>query len=186
VSTNFLQWNPAAENQESDAAYAADAQRAGGAVVGSIFQSPLANKLFYQATGMVLAIAQTITAQGLNAEDSNIATLAANLQQAIRALCRLGYALLSYASTMAFNAAQDSTFETTLTGNVTSSTLSGQTEGQIIFFVIHQNSAGGHTFVWPTGVNGAPISTTANSTSVQGFLVISSGAAIPCTPLIVN
>ena len=47
MSNNFLQWNPAAVNQQDDATYVLDVIRTGGAITG-IFTSELANKLFYE------------------------------------------------------------------------------------------------------------------------------------------
>ena len=83
--TNFLQWNPAENNQESDSGYLADTQRVNGAPIGGTteFPSVTANKLFFQCSTMATALAGFIVAQGLNAQDSNLATLQANLQQAI-------------------------------------------------------------------------------------------------------
>jgi len=83
MSTNFLQWNPTEANQETDAEYTADTLRAGGATVDALFPSPLANKLFFQASTMAAAIAQFMVAQGISASDSNLATLADNISTAI-------------------------------------------------------------------------------------------------------
>lgn len=51
-----------------------------------------------------------------------------------------------------------------LTGDVTSSTLSGSAAGQLYAFRICQDATGGHSFAWPTGFTGAlPVSTAANA-----------------------
>ena len=78
-SNNFLQWNGTAANQEDDAAYAADAQRTGGAAVDAIFASPLANKLFYQMTTFITALARALAAKGYNVSDADLSTLQAVL-----------------------------------------------------------------------------------------------------------
>jgi hypothetical protein len=54
----------------------------------------------------------------------------------------------------------------TLTGNVTSSTLSGCSNQQLIIFAISQDGTGSRTLVWPTNVKGAPtITATASVTT---------------------
>ena len=74
MSNNFLQWNPAAVNQQDDSAYTADAMRTGGAVTG-IFASDLANKLFYQCTTMVSALGESLSNKGYTISDASISTL---------------------------------------------------------------------------------------------------------------
>jgi hypothetical protein len=72
--TNFLQWNPGQINQEADASYSADAQRTGGAVSG-IFPSELANKLFYQVSTFVAALATALVNKGYEMQDTDLSTL---------------------------------------------------------------------------------------------------------------
>lgn len=72
--TNFLQWNPSQVNQESDASYLTDTQRVGGAVAG-IFPSQLANKLFYQVSTFVAALATALVNKGYEMQDTSLATL---------------------------------------------------------------------------------------------------------------
>jgi hypothetical protein len=78
-TNNFLQWNPSSTNQENDAAYSADSLRANGAPSGAIFPSPTANKLFYQCTSMVAALAQMMANKNYNMSDANEANLIAAL-----------------------------------------------------------------------------------------------------------
>lgn len=87
-TSNFLQWDPSLINAETDAEYAADSLRSGGAPVDAVFPSATANKGFYQWSTMAAAIAAYMVAQGQNAEDSNLATLAANFAAAISAQLR--------------------------------------------------------------------------------------------------
>lgn len=71
-------------------------------------------------------------------------------------------------------------FELTLTGNVTSSTAPNVVPGQTITFIIAQDGAGGHAFVWPTNVKNATTpSTDPNSVSIQSFIVRSDGNLYP-------
>lgn len=60
-------------------------------------------------------------------------------------------------------------FRMTLTGNVTSSTLSGPVAGQDLWFEICQDATGGRTFAWPASVQGAAIGLAANDCSKQVF-----------------
>src|SRR5208283_858424 len=67
---------------------------------------------------------------------------------------------VSFSATPTFTVTASSTpqiFSITLTGNVTSSTLTATsaTAGQQIGFQILQDGTGGRTFVWPTNVHGA-------------------------------
>jgi len=59
---------------------------------------------------------------------------------------------VSFSATPTFNLSSGSSFQITLTGNVTSSTLSGGTAGQTFVMKIVQDGTGGRTFVWPTNV----------------------------------
>lgn len=81
-NNNFLQWNPNAANQESDAAYKADSMRSGGAGTGAIFPSVTANKAFFQWSTFIAAMAASLAAKNYNMLDSNFA----NLQSALNNL----------------------------------------------------------------------------------------------------
>ena len=82
-----------------------------------------------------------------------------------------GFNVVTFSATPTFDASLANTFKITLTGspgNVTSSTLSNATAGQQINFVICQDSAGSHTFVWPTNIlGGMTIGSTASKCSAQ-------------------
>lgn len=63
------------------------------------------------------------------------------------------------------------TFVITLTGNVTSSTLSGVSTGALVIFKIIQDGTGGHTFVWPANTQGGMvIDTDASSVNMEMFM----------------
>jgi hypothetical protein len=61
-----------------------------------------------------------------------------------------------YSATPIFPAASYSNFAITLTGNVTSSTLTGGLLGQLATIYVCQNGTGGNTFIWPTNLLNAP------------------------------
>jgi len=74
MASNFLQWNPAQNNQKTDNQYSIDTMRTGGAVTG-VFAKELANKLFYQVTTMVSAIGTMMSNKGYTISDSDLAIL---------------------------------------------------------------------------------------------------------------
>lgn len=74
-------------------------------------------------------------------------------------------------ATPIFNANLGTSFQLQMTGDVTSSTLTGASSGDILIFEIFQSVGGGNTFVWPSNVfGGMPPSPTAGSTNVQSFI----------------
>lgn len=78
---------------------------------------------------------------------------------------------ISYVATPVFDASVSSTFKITLTGNVTSSTLINVSAGQILYFIVCQDGAGAHTFVWPTNTVGAKtVDPTASACTTQTFI----------------
>ncbi len=72
ATTNFLQWNPNATNQLGDSQYSANTPRTGGASVGQIFNSNLANKLFFQTTTFCRALAVAMVNKGYDMLDDDI------------------------------------------------------------------------------------------------------------------
>lgn len=72
--TNFITWNPNQVNQQSDVEYLGAPQREGGAVSG-LFAARLANKLFYQCSVMVAALAQAMVNKGYEMQDVVIGDL---------------------------------------------------------------------------------------------------------------
>jgi len=79
---------------------------------------------------------------------------------------------LSFSATPSFSYGSGETmFEITLTGNVTSSTVSGAAAGQAATFIICQDSTGSRTFTWPAGFKGQmTIGTTASKCNTQSFV----------------
>lgn len=81
-----------------------------------------------------------------------------------------GLLVVPFSATPVFECAKASTFEITLTGNVTSSTLLDITEGQRVTFIIKQDATGGRTFAWPTNMIGAPaVNPGGNAVTAQTF-----------------
>lgn len=90
---------------------------------------------------------------------------------------------VTYSATPTFTrSTQIQEWQITLTGNVTSSTVSGAAAADIYIFNICQDGTGGRTFAWPTGFTQAStISATASSCTKQTFYW-SGSAAISVTP----
>jgi hypothetical protein len=77
---------------------------------------------------------------------------------------------VTFSATPTFDASKANLFKITLTGNVTSSTLSNALVGQQLGFEICQDATGGRTFVPPTNVSGfATIPAGANVCSLQFY-----------------
>ena len=68
----------------------------------------------------------------------------------------IGTTAVTFSSTPTFDSSTASYFSITLTGNVTSSTISNASDGRIIYFNICQDSTGSRTFTWPASVLTAP------------------------------
>ena len=188
MPSNILQWNPAGSNQENDAQYAADTLRSGGATTDAILPSPTANKGFYQWSSVCAALAQALSNKGYTVSDANYAALVAVMAN-IRTNADVlpGLVTVAYSATPAFNAALSAGFDITLTGNVTSSTITGQFFGELIAFVIVQDATGGRTFAWPSNVYGAgAIGLAPNAISVQLFLTRADLTIHAAAPMSIN
>ncbi|MEN6532162.1 MAG: hypothetical protein ABFD89_00770 [Bryobacteraceae bacterium] len=103
------------------------------------------------------------------ADDSSAAsTIAGNIN--VQGRIYSAVQTVTYSATPTFSAALYNNFKLTLTGNVTSSTLSGETAGQTITFLILENATGGNAFVWPPEMKGGmSINTAANAWNLQEF-----------------
>jgi len=87
------------------------------------------------------------------------------------------------AATMVFDGSTYSAIKTTLNGNVTSSTIENMRPGNLYTFIIQQDSTGGHTFAWPTGLhNPVMVDTTANGGTIQTFIADENGQLWPVGP----
>lgn len=187
-SSNFLQFDPSFANADSDATYAADTLRSGGATVNAILPSALDNKFRIQMSFFVAAFCQMMANKGYVMSDSNYTNLVTALTN-VRTNADVVQKIqtITYATSITFNAAIAPAFDLTLTGNVSASTLSGISAGAQLIFIFQQDGTGGRTFSWPTGVTGhGAIAAQPNSVSIQAFIVRSDGATIdPMGPMLV-
>jgi hypothetical protein len=82
-----------------------------------------------------------------------------------------GVNLVESSTTPTFDASMGNTQRITLADDVTSSTLTNAAVGQTLNFLICQDGAGSHTFVWPTNVKGGmTISAGSSTCNAQTFI----------------
>ena len=156
ATTNLIPWNPTAVNQETDAQYLADSQRAGGATNPSEFAAVLANKAFYQWSTYLTALFTAFANKGFTTSDSSLSTLTAQCANFLTTADILpAIVSVPYTATPTFPAGTADGFQMTLTGNVTSSTITGVRPGQPLSFCFVQDGTGGRTVAWPAGFVGA-------------------------------
>lgn len=171
-STNFLQFNPTQANQETDAEYAVDTTRTGGAGVGAEWPSNSANKTLYQGSTFYAAFAQMMANKNFVMSDANLGTLTAVLANVLTtADIPGGLDAPSWSSSMTLDTSAYSTFQITLGGNTTLS-LVNAVAGQSVVVIFVQDATGGHTITFPSGtVGGAQPDPTANAVSAQLFKI---------------
>jgi len=177
ASTTVLQFDPAQTNCQTDATYLADSNRASGFGTDAIWPSPLANKTLNQLSNYLFALFTAFAQKGYTTNDDDIALLTATCANFLTDADILpGVVNVNYSPTAAFNAATSNGFQMTLTGNITSSAITGITAGQMVAFYFVQDSVGGRTVVWPVSMIGTqqPIPT-ANAITVFLFRADLSG-----------
>jgi len=187
ATTNLLQWNPTAANQENDAAYLADSQRSGGATNPSLFDATLANKLFYQMSTFLAGLFTAFANKGFSTSDANLATLTAQCANFLTtADLPTGLQYLGYAPTLNFNAASYRGFQVTLNGGL-AFTMSGLSVGQQILLAFTQDSVGGRAVTFPSNVVGyGAVDGTPNTTSQQLFEVLNDNLLHPAGVMTVS
>jgi hypothetical protein len=132
-----------------------------GTVTGSNIPSSILQQIFNAGIGLTQRTAFNCLA-GIVCSD-NAGTSRTDV--------RLGsLTTVTFSATPIFDASTAASFKLTLTGNVTSSTLTNAVAGEPINFEICQDATGGRTFVPPTNVlNMGTIVSTANACSTQEF-----------------
>ncbi len=184
ATTNLLQWNPTAANQETDPQYLADSQRAGGATDPSLFLSPLANKAFFQWSTYLTALFQAFANKGFTTSDSNLNTLTAQCANFLTTSdFRPNLLAVDYAPSVTFNMAQALGFELELNGNAAIDVVNPQL-GDVVVFLLAQDAVGGRTVTWSGNVfsPGTP-DPTPNSVSAQIFKADDVGHLLPASPM---
>ena len=132
-----------------------------GTVTGSNIPSSILQQIFNAGVGLTQRTAFNCLA-GMVCSDNAVTS---------RTDVRLGsLTTVAFSATPTFDASTAASFKLTLTGNVTSSTLSNAVAGEPISFEICQDATGGRTFVPPANVlNMGTIVSTASACSTQEF-----------------
>lgn len=172
-TTNYLQWNPDANNQETDSQYLADAQRLAGAVNPEFFDAKLGNKLFFQQTTFSKAFADAAVALGFDFNDDDLAALTTTIEDLLTGGAqRKEMITVAYGASVVFDCSLADGFVVTLTGNL-SFTFTNKLSGQPITLCFIQDGSGGHTVTYPGDCIGAgTVDGTANAVNLQGFQTI--------------
>ena len=170
MSSNFLTFNPASANQETDAAYATDATRTGGAGVDAVWPSVSANKTLKQSTIFPAAFGQMMAAKGFTVSDADQNALAAVLANVVTtADQRGGLQTVTWASSLALNAASHTNFQITLGGD-TALSATGQAAGDTVTLLLAQDATGGRVVTYGAGfAAGWQLDATPNTLSVVTF-----------------
>lgn len=185
-STNFIQFNPTESNQESDAAYAANALVTGGVQLNNQLPSNFLNKLWYQVTTFPAAFCQMLVNKGYSPMDTSVTALAAVLANVLTNADTQPLVTFQNSSTsMVFNRASGQTFEVNMISSVTSPTLVGTQPGQYLLFNFTTDGTAGHSFTWPSQIVGAGdlSNMAANTTFTQMFWVRADGTCFPVSAL---
>ena len=132
-----------------------------GTVTASNIPANIVQQIFDSGTGLTQRTAFNCMA-GIKCAD-NAGTARTDV--------RLGtLATVAFSATPIFDASTASTFKLTLTGNLTSSTLTNAVPGEPLAFEICQDATGGRTFVPPANVQGwLPIASAASACSLEVF-----------------
>lgn len=187
AGTNVLQWNPTGANQETDAQYLADSQRAGGATNPSLFDARLANKLFYQLTTYMEALFTAFANKGFATSDADLSALITQCANFVTTADLLpGLQNVLYAPVVQFNCLQATGFQVTLIGDI-GVNVAWAHVGQTITFAFTQDGVGNHNVSTSANVvsMGTP-SKAANATSVQTFIVLGDNKLHPIGPMVVS
>jgi len=112
---------------------------------------------------------QPVTNQSIS--QGTCISVANNTTVAFTTSCQQTFTPVAFASTPVFAYGNGvNTFEITLTGNVSSSSVSGAVAGQPADFIVCQDSTGSRAFTWPSAFHGAmTIGSTAGKCSAQSF-----------------
>jgi len=163
-------------NVDTQATYAGSAYQTNGFTAGTA-KSIQMNKTWRQGTVMASAIAWFI-ANILNVDvldngdRPGLTSLFTEAIQTAAAGAANRGQVVPYAATVNFDVTLGPVIEMTLTGNVNSSTISGQVPFQIVRFIIHQDGTGGRIFNPPAnfpmpGADPGPSNTTVYSAIVD-------------------
>jgi hypothetical protein len=187
-TSNFLQFNPGAANQETDAAYLADAQRIGGFQSQQLLPSMLLNKIVFQCAQFIYAFTQMMLAKGYAMLDSDAGALQAQLANVrTNADQRSLLTVVGWSANPVLDFTNTDAIQITLSGNITP-TFAGLAAGRTVRLILIQDGTGGRIVNYP-GSMGATFSQpdgTAASTNMQQIQVTADNVLHPAGPMTVS
>jgi hypothetical protein len=163
------------------------------ALVSTIFKDqgltqPLSNPFTADANGNYqFAVSSTTATYTVTVTSAGFSGYSYQVTVGTVASASFAATAVTYSATPTFTATTSfQLFTMTLTGNVTSSTLTPWTLPSVVVFELTQDATGNRTFAWPSNViGGAVIGNLANQKTVQEFLWDGSNA-IALGPAIAN
>jgi hypothetical protein len=178
-TTNFVQHNPSAANQEPDSTFDSDSLTTGGIGEDAIMPSAWMNKRWYQDSTFIFAFATMLAAKGYSTSDANPSTLAAVLANVLTNADILPAQIpVTFSPTPTFDCSKANGFSIVLAGNVTSSTVENLSVGQIVTFFIVSSSPGVFTFAWPSNVVDPPNVQTESEGNLLTWQCVSDGTSL--------
>jgi hypothetical protein len=145
------------------------------------------NKVWRQGSAGTAVLGAFVTQFNLDFLDAgNLATLLTNYNSAVKQASGQSAQVVTFSATPVFDCSKGQKFEITLTGNVTSSTITNVLPGMSLVFTIKQDATGGRTFVPPASVPLDTIDPTANAANVQTFEVSTGSVIRYSSPMMVN
>lgn len=177
-------------NTDTQATYAAALAALGYPSTGFNTGTALANqlnKVWRQGSAGTAVLGAFANQYGLDFLDAgSLSTLLANFILAVRQAAAQTAQVVTFSATPVFDCSKGQKFEITLTGNVTSSTLTNVLPGMSLTFTVKQDATGNRTFVNPSGLPLDTIDPTPNAASLQTFEVSTTSVIRYSSSLMVN
>lgn len=119
-TTNFVQHNPNAANQEPDGTFDSDSLTTAGIGVDAVMPSSWMNKRWYQDSTFVAAFAQMLAAKGYSTSDANVSTLAGVLANVLtNADIKTAMVNVTWSASVTCDCSTANGFRISLAGNTT-------------------------------------------------------------------
>ena len=186
-TTNFIQFNPNQNNQETDSNYEADSTRASGGVDGNPFQ--LFSRISRSTSGRPLSRPSRICWQTRTSRPAMLHCRCSrplwqrSSRRPIRKRCFSSLPMPRRCPSTRLRR-MDSRSRSLATWQALPSVV--PLPGQVLSFILVQDSTGNRTFTWPAGSSAPQPDPTANAVSVLALIVRSDGSLHPYTPMTVS
>lgn len=174
-TTNAVQFNPSQANQLSDGSYDSDSLLTGGFPGGgtTIIPSNFVNKLFYQLTTYITALANALVIKGFTNADTSLATLTAVFENILTTAdfqVPNGQQITASTGTTVIDLSLGTIIELTLGTNTTVS-FNNIKPFQTIILTVFQSGSSSYTCNFPLGFfPNNPVSSTLGSTTTITYI----------------